>query len=681
MFLTKKKTMIKRVAFASILCLLGVLLIGGGFLLVQAVTWYQMQPWDKQIEEIIQYKKPKSTKFYDSKGQLLTESFRAYHHFMTIDDIPKTLIHAVLAIEDQNFYQHHGIDLQGIIRAAWHNLKSRQLSQGGSTITQQLVRHHVLTRDKKIIRKIKEIILAIKLEKKLTKQQILEMYLNHIFLGQNSYGVASAALRFFSRSVKMLQLHEHALIAGLFQAPSRYNPFKHKSLARKRQIAVLKAMVNQGKISQQTYQKYRKKPLRYQQHISGYTKEPHYMYYIDYASREAGKILGVSDLKDKGYKIYTYLDQDVSRLLHESIMNMTPKFAKIEKLNGLNNEEIQAAASVVSLAKGSIVAMIGGRDYTKSNFNRSYQARRAPGSVFKPVIYSYALTQGYKWSDVFYLAPITLADTYRPRSSQREYISETTLLRAFTSSINVTTIEVGKKLGLHRVIDHAQKLGVRSHIKEEYGSLIGQSEVSQLDMIRLYSTFANQGKRIEPVVISHILDADGEEIYRAPPLEERVEKVLPVEINFLMVKAMSSVLKYGTARASAHLASIAAGKTGTSNDAIDNWFCGFTSDYLSVVWVGPESHRALLSGRGAGATLALPIWQRTMESLSQVAGTTNFSVPEGVKRFTIDARYGHAATNGYEAWFLSHHQPPSRPSFLKLLNSPGKLLRGFGHYQ
>ena len=660
---------------AGVLCIL--LMILG----IKGLRWYLQEPWQDQLNQMIAYQQPSSSKFYDDQDQLIWESYSTYHHSVPLDEMPSSLIEAVIAIEDQHFFSHRGVDFSAIIRAGWHNIRTMKVSQGGSTITQQLVRYHLLTRKKKYARKLKEVILAWKLEQILSKKQILEMYLNHLFLGQNAHGVGGVAQRFFSKPLSDLELHEQAFIAGLFQAPSRYNPLKNIKLARRRQVAVLRAMLRQKKISSQTFKTTVKKPLRYRPHLVGsHTRSHHHLYIIDYARQQAEQILQIKNLKNKGYRIYTTLNTEVSDLLAESIAQMDSAFTKIETLNDLDQQggSLQAAATVFNLRTGTIEAMVGGRDYRTSRFNRSFQAQRSAGSVFKPVTYSYALSRGYQWSDVFYLSPITLAGTYRPRSSRRDYLTETTLLRAFTSSINVTTLEVGKTLGMDALIQHAKQLGVRSPIKKEYGSIIGQSEVNQLDLLRMYSTFANQGKMIEPSVISKIVDSQGRVVYQHPSVAERSVRVLSAEISFLMVKAMSSVLSHGTGHNAYHLARVAAGKTGTSNDSIDNWFCGFTADYLTVVWVGSESHQPLLKGRGSGASLALPIWNHTMTSLTQRAQSQPFPIPSGVKRYSIDGRYGHATKGGYEAWFLAQHSPPQRPSYLKLINSSRKALRGFG---
>lgn len=646
-----------------------------------AYQWYQAQPWHTQINQILAYKPPQSTRFYDASGHLISESYASYRLYTKLADIPPTLVDAVLAIEDKNFYTHHGIDPVAILRAALSNLKAMKVTQGGSTITQQVVRSHLLSREKTFARKLKEAILALHLEATTTKDQILEMYLNHLFLGQNAYGVASIGLRLFSQPLDQLGVHEHALIAGLFQAPSRYNPLRHKHRARQRQLQVLMAMQHTSKISAHQFKMLRRKPLRYRFHY-GQTYSSHHMYTVDYARREAEQILGETDLRDKGYVIHTTLQRDVSEVVATAIAAMTPTFNKVERLNAttLKDKPLQAAAAVLNLRSGTIAATVGGRNYATSHFNRSIQAQRSPGSLFKPIIYSFALLNGFRWSDVFYLSPITLNNTYRPRSNESEYLGESTLLRAFTSSINVTTVEVGQQLGMRRIMDHASKLGVRSPIKQEYGSLIGQSEVNQLDMLRLYSTFANAGKMIEPTVISSIEDASGAVVYRAPEREQREQQVLPPAVNFLMVKALSSVLSHGTARAGAHLSHIAAGKTGTSNHSVDNWFCGFTSEYLTVVWVGPDTTNPLPRGRITGSTLALPIWLKITEALNQALPPKAFTPPPGVHAAIIDGRYGHKVKRGYEAWFLAHHHPPTEPSFLKLAGTRGRTLRGFGGY-
>ena len=650
--------------------------------LYQAYLWYQDQPWEEDLSKILHYQTGQSTFFYDVHGNLIQESYSAYQKHKSFKELPRALIESVVAIEDQNFFHHRGIDMRAIVRAAYENLRAGRIVQGGSTITQQLVRSYLLNRDRLFSRKIREAILALKLEKRLSKEQILERYLNHLFLGQNSYGVAGAAKRFFSKPLKDLKLHQHALLAGLFQAPSRYNPLRHEKLAHKRSHEVLRALYHQGKISEKTFLAARKRPMNFKASFGTLSDiEAHHLYYIDFVTTQAQKFLGVRSLKDKGYRIHTYLDLSSSDLLRDSIQAMDMTFERVQRMNTLPGGEpprLEAAGMIMNVKKGTVEAMVGGRDYHLSHFNRAVQAQRALGSAFKPVVYSYGLSQGYDWSDVFYISPITLADTYRPRSPSHQYLKESTLLQSFFSSINVTSLELGKKLGMKAVAEHGKRLGIHSPIKMEYGSLIGQSEVNLFEITRMYSTFAGGGKRVEPVVVARIEDSQGNVLYEATDIKERQEEVLSSQVNYLMVEGMRKVLSHGTGRKAHSLAAIAGGKTGTTNDATNNWFCGFTQDYVVVIWVGTDSSEPLLRGSLSGAKLALPIWRSVMDELSKKAGTLPMPAPPGLVQARIDPRFGHQSATGVSTWFLKGTVPSTKPSTLTLIDSGSFPLRGFG---
>lgn len=653
----------------------------GGVASYHAYRWYEAQPWQEQLQSILEYRRGQSSVFYDAQGKVMQESYSFYQKPTPYEQIPKPLIAAVLATEDQHFFTHPGIDLGAILRAAYENMRAGGIVQGGSTITQQLVRSYLLARERLFSRKIREAILALKLERILSKEEILERYLNHLFLGQNSYGVAGAAQRFFSRPLDQLQWHQHALLAGLFQAPSRYNPLRYKKRALARRQKVLRALRDSGRISRKTYRIHRKKPLDLDPSFEPHSEvADHHRYYLDFAAQQARELLDVPSLKDRGYRIHTYLDRSTSNLLQRSIKAMDDKFTRVERLNTSHHQgpRLEAAGIVMNVRRGTVEAMVGGRDYSQSKFNRAVQAQRALGSAFKPIVYSYGLSQGYRWSDVFYIAPITLADTYRPRSPGHQYLKESTLLGAFIDSINVTSLELGKKLGMNAIIEHAQRLGMSSPIKKEYGSLIGQSEVNLLEMTRLYSTFAAGGQRVDPVVVARIEDHTGKVLYEAPAKQKRTETVLSAEVNYLMVQAMSKVLSHGTGRHAYSLAGFAGGKTGTTNDATNNWFCGFSQDYVVVVWVGTDASTPLLRGSLSGARLALPIWKPVMSALSSAAATQPMEAPSGVVSLLIDPRFGHLSSTGIRAWFLKNALPAARPSSLTLIHSGQQPLRGFG---
>jgi len=322
--------------------------------------------------------------------------------------------------------------------------------------------------------------------------------------------------------------------------------------------------------------------------------------------------------------------------------------------------------------------MIGGRNYSKSSFNRAYQARRSPGSAFKPIVYSLALMEGHKWSDVFYVAPIALAGNYKPRSESSDYMSESTMLRALYRSLNATTMEIGEKIGLKKVLEHAQNFGISSPLKMEYGSLLGQSEVTLIEMAKVYSVFANAGKRINPIVITKIEDKHGEIIFKADALNKRENEVLNPQINYLMVQALRKVLTHGTGRKAGHLSRIAGGKTGTTNNSVDNWFCGFSSNHVVIVWVGSNKPQPIYRGNAQGSTLALPIWSNIMDKLVQNDRKLAFFRPPGVQSVRVHPEYGHKSGQGIEMWFLSNMLPEKKSSALEQLDKTGGLIRGFG---
>ena len=707
-FLTLFSMVIPMMMMLSIAVILAFLTIG-----YKVYVIWNNQQWNDLLTHIIEYDDQINTEFYDVNNNLIGSSYKIYSIYTEYQHIPQQMIDAIVSVEDRNFFTHHGIDYQAILRAAIYNIRSGKITQGGSTITQQLVRFHLLTREKKFSRKFKEIILAIKLEQLLSKQKILEHYLNRLFLGNNTHGIAGAAHRIFKKELKDLDIGEYALIAGLFQAPSRYNPLANKKAAKHRQIQVLSAMLANNKITINQYNYYKNQKLDYSTHsfssLPGMSsKATSVGYYLDYVTNQAKKILKVPSIKGGGYRIYTHYSQQLSDIAVDTLNKMSGKYSAIEltynktlgtvKLtNNHNNQQnstinhyyttpplrIEASVVILNRHTGAIEAMIGGRDYLKSNFNRVVQSLRSPGSAFKPVVYSYALSHGYKWSDVFFLSPISLSQDYKPRTQQHEYLKEATLIHTFYKSVNVTSFELGKKLGIDNIIAHAHNLGIKSPIKKEYGSLIGQSEVTQMDMVRLYSTFSNQGAYIDPIVISHITDLNGKILYRARDLKNRSHQVLTPQINYLMINAMNKVLSHGTAIKAASLSKLAAGKTGTSNNSNDNWFCGFSQDYVMIVWVGPDSHLQSSIRGISGSSVALPLWKSIFEKINYLTAdrikisSGFFEAPTGLTMAYIDPRYGHKSISGIKTWFLNGSMPSTKPSTLNVINSH-QPIRGFG---
>jgi len=628
---------------------------------------------------ITSYQPPDNSIVLDRDGKKIGEFFDTYHVHVPFEKIPKALVHAVVAIEDRNFWNHRGFDPRGITRAAWVHLKGRSFQQGASTITQQVVRQFLLSQEKSVARKIREIALAHRLEKILSKEKIFELYVNTSFLGNGAYGVGAAAWRYFGRPPEELSVAESALIAGLFQSPSRYNPTRWPKRAKARQRRVLAAMHAAKYVTIKELRDLRAAPLEYRTYQSlNATVAP---YFIDHIREEAKRLLREkqASLNNGGLRIYSTLDRSIQTAAETALAHSKSHLDYVGRrappvphptTGVLVQPEVEAAILVTDPRSGHVLAMVGGRDYAKSQFNRTTQAMRSPGSAFKPVPFSLALSGRHKWSDLSYVAPVTV-ENYRPRSHTSDYGTETTLLRSFYKSLNAPTIELGQQLGLDHVIQHAKKLGIRSPIKNEYGSLLGSSDVQMFDLSRLYGTFAAEGKLVETATILKIEDQNGALLWELPSAENRTTTVLTPQTAFLMTQGMRDVLAFGTGYSSSALASYAAGKTGTSNDATDNWFCGFTPDLVTIVWVGTDDNTRLVGDFTAG-TVALPVWDKFMNLTLPVRPPQPFVTPPNIVEAKVNPHYGNLSPDGVTMYFLMGNEPKQSSSPLDVLNQAGR---------
>jgi penicillin-binding protein 1A len=625
-----------------------------------------------RLTVIIDYKHSDNSLVYDRHGEKIGEFFSDYHVFVPYEKIPKQLIEAVLAVEDRHFFAHHGIDFRGILRALLASLRSGAFTQGGSTLTQQVVRNFLLSPEKTFERKIKEAILAIQLERHLSKEKILEIYLNALFLGQGSYGVGAAAERHFGKSLDELETHEMALIAGLFQSPSRYNPHKAPEQAKRRQRQVLKAMVHAGFITNDQFKVARKKNLVFKsQSQLNTTFAP---YFIDAVQEQTEKLL-TGDVRGRGLRIFTSLDvklqDDVNKVIDASSDLFNEAARKLVNVPTGAPKVVETAAVVLDHKSGDVLAIVGGRDYGRSQFNRVLKAKRAPGSSFKPVVYALALQSGMKWSDMFYVGPVVIQD-YRPRNFAGEYLTEATLYSAFYRSINSPVIEIGYRLGTRRVIELAKKMGVKTELKNQAGTLLGGSEVTPMDMAALYATIGNGGVQVDPRMILKITDRDGTVLYEAPPPPKKPKRVLPEQVNYLMTDAMRAVFKYGTANRFGEMGAFAGGKTGTTDDAKDNWFCGITSNLTAVVWVGTDNNLAF-SGSVSANTLALPVWARIVHKARQRYPGEDFAVPEGITTLKVNPQFGFLDPGGIDMSFIEGREPKRMESALSVVRETGNF--------
>lgn len=611
---------------------------------------------DRRLDLILNWQPKTNSEIFDRNRELLAQSYIRDSEFVPYEKLPRGIVQTILAIEDRNFFSHPGIDLKAIIRAAWRIVRSRgKTVHGASTITQQVVRNFLLTKEKTWIRKVTEIILAVKLERLMSKERIFEIYVNSMFLGAGAYGAPAAAQRYFNRPLSELSLHEHALIAGLFQAPSRYNPRNSPKLAKARQGRVLKAMVNAGFIGYDLALSYYKMDLNYDfQTKDPFARAP---FFTAFVAQQAASILGLPSIKSKGLRVYTTLDPIFQREAEQVVEAAAEDLQRLADDDEFD-EPIEAALMATNPSTGEILAMVGGTDFERSQFNRA-TALRQPGSLFKPIVYLTALEEGYKWSDMSFVPPVSVGG-YRPRSMYKDYLKETTLLRAFYRSINGPVIELGQKIGLSRILETASKLGIESPLKEELGSLLGSSELSMHDLARVFGTIANQGTRPEIGAIVSIEDSDGQILYERPANDQ--PRVIPEREAFLMVKAMQQVIARGTASSAREMASVFAGKTGTSNDGRDCWFVGINPDLVTSVWVGYDNNNPMPAS-AMGGTVALPIWQSYMQALMRSGiSFDRFSQPSGVVDMHVNSHFGHISSDGVEMWFLRENRPTKKKS-------------------
>jgi len=614
---------------------------------------------------------------FDNKGKEIGEYFEKYSHHISYKDLPKSLVKAIIAIEDKRFFSHPGIDVIAMARAGIDIATRGRYTQGASTITQQLGRNLFLNREKTLIRKVKEIILAVRIEQLFSKEKILELYVNRLFLGFGSYGIEAASQRLFSKSINEIGVHQHALLAGLFQSPTKYNPYRYPRRAKSRQKSVLSAMAREGFISSRDAKTLIQRDLKYISYQPlNYKVAPHF---IDYIRLQANKHINTT-LKGNGLKIYTTLDLKLQDIANKTFESMSSHFTHADQMTKSANAQIsnvsktnaEAALLTTDPRTGAILAMIGGRDYQQSQFNRAIHSKRSPGSGFKPIVYSLALLQGRKWSDLILVSPVSI-NGYKPKNYRRNNRHEITMLKAFYQSINTATVEIGSRLGIENVINHAKKIGIKSQLKNEPGILLGSSDVTMIDIISSYSVFANGGKKVFPFAITRIEDSTGKILYQHPTIrKQNLIQVIPEEIAFLTTQGMKAVLSRGTGASAAHLSTIAAGKTGTSNLSRDNWFTGYTSNLITSVWVGNDAHLPM-GPSASGGKLALPIWDKFMTEAIKYTPPKTIKKPHRITSATIHVNYGYKSANGAKMYFLRNQTPEKISSDYQQIEEAGNF--------
>ena len=550
-----------------------------------------------------------------SDDGLVFASRGAFHgEMLGADELPVHLKQAAVAIEDRRFYRHGGIDLRGIARAFAANIKAGAIRQGGSTITQQLAKTYFLTPDRKFSRKIQDMMLALWLENRLEKEEILAQYLNRIYFGAGAQGVDAAAWRYFGKSARALNLGEAAMLAGLVQAPSYYSPARDMEAARTRASLVLSLMVNEGYITGDQAAEARENPA--QLAIAPDTV-PGRSYFGDWSEQRARWLLGPmsADLV-----VETTLNPQIQDIAERTVARWA---------GALDGDAADAQVALVAMTlDGAVVAMVGGRDYGVSQFNRATQAYRQPGSAFKLFVYLAALDAGFSPDSRAIDEPIDI-DGWRPRNASGEYRGEVTLRTAFAQSINTVAVKLTEHIGRERVIGVARVLGIASDLKPTASLALGSFEVTLLEMTGAYAAIAADTKRVEPYAIREIRGR-GRTLYTHKPLPGGYNGVMPWKRD-AMVDMLMETVQTGTGRA-ANFGRPAAGKTGTSQDNRDGWFIGFTGDLVVGVWIGRDDNEPVEGLQGGG--LPARIWRDFM--------TAAYKAPPGSGKPAIVAGAGGA---------------------------------------
>ncbi|MFH1362286.1 MAG: PBP1A family penicillin-binding protein [bacterium] len=583
------------------------------------------------VETIASYVPSETTQIFSSDGKVLARLHREENRqVVPLSKISVYMQYALIASEDPSFYRHHGFDLYGIFRASIKNLMYGRFVEGASTITQQLARNLFLTKRKKITRKLAEIVLAMQIEKKYTKEEILELYLNQVYFGHNAYGIESAANLYFGKHAAELNLAESALIAGLIRGPELYSPYHNFKLSKKRQVYVLNKIVEANFV-----------PFEEANQASLFNLEftPENMkrrgelapYFVSHILKELIDQYGKEKVYHEGLRVYTTLDPDM-QLAAEDIIN---KFISSE---GQRYNFSQAALISIDPRTGYIKAMVGGVDFYESKFNRVTQAKRQPGSAFKPFIYTAAMEQGLSPGTIIMDTATTFEvypnewnpdGTWQPMNFNKKFNGPVTLRYAVEKSLNIPAIKILEQVGINSAINVAQRMGIKSHLEPGLALTLGASEVTPLELTSAFGVFANSGIRVEPTAITKIEDRNGKTIYK-----HSIEEKIAVDKNIaaVMVNLLEGVIKRGTG-VRAQINRPAAAKTGTTQEFKDAWFVGFVPQLVTGVWVGNDNNATM---EGVAEVAVCPrIWKDFNLAALKNLPAQSFPEPYGLVKIKI----------------------------------------------
>jgi penicillin-binding protein 1A len=741
-----------------------------------------------KVETLADYRPPIITQVFSEDGTVIGEYFRERRIVVPVERLPRQLIHAFIAAEDSKFFQHQGIDLLSIVRAAMKNVQAGGIVQGGSTITQQVAKSMLLSPERKFSRKFREAILAYRMEKALSKEEILHLYLNQIFLGHGAYGIQAAAENYFAKDVEELTLAECALVAGLPQAPSRYSPYRHYSRAKDRQRYVLGRMVDEGFITPEQAAEAEKEEIKIHPRVNWNLTES--AYFTEQVRRYLEANYGEELLYTGGLQVHTSMNMEMQRAAQKAVREnllehdrrrgyrgplqllsaeeeeafladldaefggVPPEAGRILKgvvVSGSDRElqvrigslsgsipldtakwasplrvvprgnraqgnaeggqtrlpvgsvvlvrvegsnerglllsleqetETQGALVALDPRNGQVRAMVGGYDFRQSQFNRAIQARRQPGSAFKPLLYAAALDKGYTAASVILDTPVIYKERtadgtlreWKPTNYSDSFSGATSFRSALTHSNNVVTIKILEDIGVGYTLNYIRKLGIVSPMSRDLTLGLGSSAVTPLELATSYSVFANGGIRLTPTYIVKIKDRDGRvlesvdpgDFPRGPARDQRLirqipERVISAETAYLITNLMEGVIHEGTGRRARALERPAAGKTGTTNEMRDAWFAGYVPQLVAVSWVGYDVERPLGRGETGGRT-ALPAWLSFMQEAVKGMPPLPFAVPDDIEFRPIDPATGLLAPEDATGAVIEAFAPGNAPT-------------------
>ncbi len=588
------------------------------------------------IDSLTVYQPKQTSLIKDRHGRIVDRVYSENRIVISLTEMPDLLPKAFIASEDARFLEHPGVDAWSIARAIINNIRAGGKSQGGSTITQQVARALLLSREKTYIRKFKEAILAYRIDQVLTKKEVLHIYLNQIYLGEKSYGVEAAAYTYFGKKAAELSLAEIAILAGLPQAPSRYSPFHNYAAAKKRQGYVLNRMAAEGFISSSAAKKAFDQPLLWAPRQNGH---PEALYFLQFVRNDITKRYGRQMLYEGGLSIETTLDLSLQKQAAQSINKGVASWA----LRSGRGRRITPQGALVAMESrtGKVRALTGGVDFAKSQFDRATQAKRQPGSAFKPLVFAQAFSTGFNPASVVMDEPLHLPGHrdgifWQPKNFSGKSYGLTTLCTALIKSRNIVSIKLLQEIGIHNVIFLARKMGIKSSLHPNLSLALGASELSLLELTSAYTTFANQGKYCRPILIDRIRDPYGRILENNIP---RQNSALDERAAYQVTRLLQDVISHGTGKNAWGLPGDSAGKTGTADQNMDAWFIGYTPSLVTGVWMGFDVKRNL-GKRETGGRACAPIWLDFMKKAMAGMKAERFTVPAGITFLPTDRKTG-----------------------------------------